>query len=269
MALIFATGPVHLDEDGDDLRAELGSALAKVLGEPVEVRAEASYAGLLERVLACEVAFAWLPPALFVRAHAAGVLPAVLRAERSGGAHYRSAIFVRSESAITRPSDLRGTRVAWVDRESCAGYLFPRLALRRAGVDPDVCFASEIFAASHARVVHAVATGAVDAGATFVQLEDPSDPARGLSLAGWNAFAAPRSMRAVLISEPIPSDAIGIGASVPEARRAEIRDALAAFHERPAGLRLMRQLLGADRLVPGDADDYAPVRAALEGERAA
>jgi phosphate/phosphite/phosphonate ABC transporter binding protein len=266
MALRCSTGPVFLDEDGDELRTELGAALGTALGEPVEVRAEASYAALLERVLAGETALAWVPPAIFVRAHAAGVLPALLRAERAGGDHYRSAIFVRSDGPIERPLDLRGKRMAWVDRHSCAGYLFPRLALRRAGIDPKTCFSSEIFFASHARVVHAVLTGTADAGATFVQLDDRSDPERGLALAGWTAWAPPRSMRPVLVSDPIPSDAIGIGISVPPGRREEIRDVLAHFHERPVGLRLLRALLGAERLVPASADDYAPVRAALESE---
>lgn len=267
-ALAFVTGPVHLDEDGDDLRADLGAALSEALDAPISVTAERSYAGLQRRVLAGEVALAWLPPVLYVRAHEAGAVAAVLRAERFAGASYQGAIFVREDSRVRRAEDLRGMRIAWVDRDSCAGYLFPRLALRGAGLDPDACFRSETFADSHARVVAAVASGGVDAGATHVQAHDPADPERGLALAGWAAFGDARAMRAVVVSASIPSDAVCVGASVPAETRERWVAALALAHALPRVSRLLRAMLGADRLTPGSPDDYRPVREALVAEGA-
>lgn len=264
--IVFATGPVHLDEDGDDLRADLGAALGELLGVHLEVRAERSYSALRDRVLAREVALAWLPPALFVRAHEAGALGAVLRAERFAGARYQGALFVREESAVRSAPQLRGARVAWVDRDSCAGYLFPRLALRAAGMDPDGCFASESFLESHSRVVRAVAAGACDAGATYVQLADPAAPEKGLALAGWAAFTVVSSLRAVVVSGSIPSDAVCIGAAIPDEVRAKWSAALARAHTHASASRLLRQMLGADRLAPGAPSDYAPVREALAAE---
>ena len=267
-ALAFVTGPVHLDEDGDDLRAELAAALSEALGTSLVVASERSYSALRDRVIARDAALAWLPPALYVRAQEAGAIGAVMRAERFAAARYQGAIFVREESSATRAEDLRGMRVAWVDHDSCAGYLFPRLALRDCGLDPDACFRSESFADSHARVVAAVASGAVDAGATYVQLSDPERPSRGLAIAGWTAFAEARSMRAVVVSASIPSDAVCIGASVPEEVRVRWAEKLCAAHALPRVSRLLRAMLGADRLAPGSPNDYAPVREALLAEGA-
>lgn len=263
---VFATGPVHLDEDGDDLRSELGAALSDAIGQPVEVQAERSYSALLERVLARTVTIAWMPPALFVRAHAAGALGSVLRAERFSGGRYQGALFVRSGSAIRVPRDLTGARIAWVDRDSCAGYLFPRLAVREQDMDPDSCFGSESFLESHSRVVRAVESGAVDVGATYVQLVDPDDVSKGIAVAGWTAFADARSMRAVLVSPSIPSDAVCLASGLTPEIEALLRERLSSFHARPKGARLLRAMLNADRLAIGAAEDYAPVRVALSAE---
>lgn len=267
-ALVFATGPVHLDEDGDDLRADLGAALSEALDARIEVRAEASYAALRDRVLAREVALAWLPPALYVKTQRAGAIGAVLRAERLAGASYQGAIFVRDDAAVHAASELAGKRIAWVDPDSCAGYLFPRLALRSAGLDPDACFASESFLESHSLVVGAVASGACDAGATYVQLAEASDPGKGLAIAGWTAFADASSMRAVIVSASIPSDAVCIGAAVAGDVREKWRVVLGSAHGQPTMSLLLKAMLGADRLTPGAPDDYAPVRDALAAEGA-
>lgn len=264
--LVFVTGPVHLDEDGDDLRMECAAALTEAVGEPIEIVAERSYGALLERILAGRFAVAWAPPALFVRAQEARAFGEVLRAERFTGGRYQGAVFVREGSPIATAADLAGKSIAWVDRDSCGGYLFPRLALRTAGLDPDACFRSESFLESHSRVVRAVAAGSVDAGATHVQLADADAPEKGIAVAGWTAFAEARSMRAVLVSPSIPSDAVCLGASVPAGLQEVLGERLASFHTRPKGARLLRALLNADRLAVGSASDYAPVREALAAE---
>jgi phosphonate transport system substrate-binding protein len=267
-ARVFATGPVHLDDDGDDLRADLGAALSEVLDARVEVQSERSYAALRDRVIARDVALAWLPPALYVKTQEAGAIGAVMRAERFAGPSYQGALFVRESSPAKRVEELRAAKVAWVDRDSCAGYLFPRLAVRAAGMDPDSCFGSESFLESHARVVQAVASGACDVGATYVQLADARDPGKGLAIAGWTAFADSGSMRAVIVSPSIPSDAVCIGAAIEGEMLERWRGALASVHGQPRVARLLRAMLGADRLTPGTPADYAPVREALAAEGA-
>ena len=143
--LTFATGPVQLDDDGAHLRRELGRALSEALGASIEVVAEASYASLSERVMRGEAALAWLPPATFVRASEGGTVERVFSSERAYGARYQAALFVRADGPVTDLDALAGKRVAWVDRDSCAGYLFPKLELLERGRPPDSLFVSQRF----------------------------------------------------------------------------------------------------------------------------
>jgi phosphonate transport system substrate-binding protein len=266
--LSFVTGPVQIDSDGDALREELGRALSEATGEPFAVIAEISYGHLLDRVLAGAATIAWMPPALFARAHHARRFDTPFRAERLSVGRYQSALFVRAGSPIRTAADLARKRVAWVDRDSCAGYLFPRLALRAEAVDPDDCFSSELFAGSHARVVRAVESGDTDAGATYVQLaeESASGSASTIAIAGWTAFTDARAMRAILVSRSIPNDAVCIASGLEPALHERLRAGLATFHERPEGARMLRTILGCDRLIAGAPSDYDDVREALRAE---
>lgn len=261
MGLRFVTGPMHLDHDGEVLRRDLGRVLTEALHTPVEVAAEPSYAALAACVAARGATIAWLPPALFVRAWDQKSIARALRVERPSGGAYQGAIFAREGGPIRTPADLAGKRIAWVDRDSSAGYLFPRLALAELGLSPARLFAHEAFVESHARAVRSVLRGDADAGATFVQLEDPNDPSRGIAITGWTGFTQTKTLRAVLVSRSIPSDPVCVLSGAPEPDR--IAAALADLHTRPSGARLYRQLLNGDRLVPADPADYEPVRRAL------
>lgn len=263
---MFATGPVQLDEDGAHLRRELGRLLSEGLGSNVEIVAEKTYAKLLERVVEGGAHVAWLPPATFVRAEQRGAIARVLTTERLSGPRYQSALFVRTDSGIESIDALRGKRVAWVDRDSCAGYLFPRLELLDRGHDPRSFFSTSTFLDSHSRVVRAVQQGDFEVGATYVQLRDPQNAEGGLALVGWAPFVAPSAMRAVLVSRSIPADAVGITTAVPEAERDGLVAALAAIHDRPKVARVLRGLLDADRLIRGEPAVYAPVANAMASD---
>lgn len=279
----FATGPVQLDDDGAHLRRELGRALSDALGVEIEIVAEGSYAALADRVSRGDAALAWLPPATFVRANAGGMIDRVYSSERTFGARYQAAIFVRADGSIEDVEGLRGKRVAWVDRESCAGYLFPKLELSERGLPPDSLFGTQQFVESHMRVVRAVRDGEVDAGATFVQLrsvdvrasrppslETPEigaavqqDLSQSLALVGWAPFVPPAAMRPILVSRAIPSDALCITRSMPTALRDAVKDVLLGAGDKPKLSRLFRGLMNADRFASSDASAYEPVRRAM------
>ncbi|MBX7195830.1 MAG: PhnD/SsuA/transferrin family substrate-binding protein [Sandaracinaceae bacterium] len=276
--LTFATGPVQLDDDGAHLRRELGRALSDGLGVEVEIVADPSYSALADRVARGDAALAWLPPATFVRASEGGMIDKVYSSERAYGARYQAALFVRADGPIHEIDELRGKRVAWVDRDSCAGYLFPKLELTERGQAPDALFARQHFAESHMRVVRAVRDGECDAGATFVQLRavevrasrPPSldeaaqeDLAQTLALVGWAPFVAPAAMRALLVSRSIPADALCITKTMPTSLRDAVKDLLLGAAHRPKLARLFRGLMNADRFALSDPSAYEPVKRAM------
>lgn len=272
--LTFATGPVQLDDDGDCTRRELGRALGEAMGFEVDVVACPSYAALAAAVETGQAAIAWLPPATFVRVHRSGVVTRIFSAERTNGARYQAALFVSSATSIETLGALAGKRVAWVDRDSCAGYLFPKLELLERGIVPSSFFSEEQFVESHLRVVRAVRDGQADAGATYVQLRSldasaatrdasPHELAKSLALVGWAPFVPPAAMRPLLVSRPIPADALCATRAMPSKAIRAFDKTLASIADKPKLARLFRALMNADRFAPSDASAYAEVERAM------
>jgi phosphonate transport system substrate-binding protein len=81
---------------------------------------------------------------------------------------YYSVFFTKKGSGITKISDLKGRKFAFVDAASTSGNLIPRTALLKAKLDPEKDMES-IFAGSHQSAAVAVWNGKVDAGANYEQ----------------------------------------------------------------------------------------------------
>lgn len=239
------------------VRESFAEALGGVLGDPVEIVALADYDALGDALVRGDVDFAWLPPAVYVAIESSGV-ELLLACARVAGASYRAALFARADSSIRAPTDLWGTRVAWVHERSAAGYLFPRMELKIQGLKPDEVFDEQHVLGSHGAVVRAVALGEADVGATYVTIDAGGRPVRR----GWESEVASDAMRAVLLTEPIPSDVVCAAAGVDKGRRAALTDALMALHDTAAGRRALASFFGAERLEATLPSHYDAIRAA-------
>lgn len=259
--LTFAMGPVHLDRDGARLRERLALRLAGAIGGPVEVVAMRSYAELAQLMGRGDAQLGWMPPAVFVRSEASSGLRLLAAIERSMGDGYRGVLFVPQDSPARSVTDLRGTSVAWVDRDSAAGYLFVRLAMREAGIEPSELFGDERFAGSHGSAVRAVLRGEADAGATHAQTKPGTEE---IVLAGWHFYAGVNGMRPLLVSPPIPPDVICASRSLDPDRLDDAREALLRLHTIDDGdPDLLDEVFGGVKLVGAKTTDYDPVRVAM------
>ncbi len=220
--LVFATGPQGLGSRGAELRNGLAEVLSERLGQEVQLFACASYAELLSAVEQASAAMAWLPPAVYVQAEEVADVHLLARSVRHGSRAFRGAIFVKAGSRVTTLAELEGKHVGWVDPHSCAGHLLPRKAVIDDGRDPDLHFAAQSFIGSHRGVARAVHGGEVDAGATYVHLDDGD---RILS-AGWRDVDDDDAFRMLLFSEEVPADAIGTTEALPEALRPRLEEVL-------------------------------------------
>ncbi|MCZ7682359.1 MAG: phosphate/phosphite/phosphonate ABC transporter substrate-binding protein [Sandaracinaceae bacterium] len=79
----------------------------------------------------------WTSPALAVRDAALSEASPLVHSVREGASQYHGVVFVRADGPIQSLAQLEGTTVAWVERSSAGGYLFPRLALAREGYAPE------------------------------------------------------------------------------------------------------------------------------------
>src|SRR5512139_292077 len=79
-----------------------------------------------------------------------GVVPLARPVNLDGTSTYQGYLFVRKDSGIKNARDMKGKRMAFVEKATTAGYIFPRAYLRENGItDIDHYFGDVFFAGSH------------------------------------------------------------------------------------------------------------------------
>lgn len=150
---------------------ETGSILARMIevatGYRVTATVPTSYVATIEAMCAGRVDIAFLAPFAYVLAHEKCGADVRLVSVRAQLPFYKSQILVRADQNIRNLNELRGKKFAFVTPASASGYLFPAALLKKNGIDPDRFFSQVLYAGGHDRVVLAIYTGSVDAGATF------------------------------------------------------------------------------------------------------
>lgn len=262
--ILLATGPLGMGKQGGRLRHQLALLLSGELRVRLEVVALEAYHDLMTAMERGTAAIAWFPPAVYVEARERFGAELLGRCARHGHSSYRGALFVRRSSPRRTAKDLEGAAVGWVDPDSCSGYLFPRLSLLDRGVDPQAGLGRQRFLGSHAEVARAVQTGEVDVGATYVHVF--GDHEDEIIEAGWTRVTGTESMRAVVISEPVPSDTICASPTMDPRIRAGVEDVLRGLHTSPEGQAILQGLFQAVAIEPADPEDYEIVQRAMEVE---
>lgn len=230
-------------------------ALGQGLGTTVEPVQTRSYAELLKTLDDGAIELAWLPPVVALHAQQVGLGAPLLAPVRGGSATFHTALFVRDASAVQSDADLAGARVAWVDRESAAGYAVVRAALRAKGHDLGRLFASESFEGSHQAVVQAVMDGTADVGATYLHRA----PGGAVRSAGWGDAA----MRSVFEHGPIPADVLATAADCEPKLAARVAAALLDTARSEARVAAC-ELFEATGFVRAGAEHLAPLAALIE-----
>ncbi len=218
-------GLIPRGAEGDARERELVAALSETLSCNVELHRAADYRVALAGLEQGLVDVAWLPPLVGARAIRSGCADPLAVVVRYGDISYVTTLVTRPESPVRALEDLRGLRVAWVDRESASGYAVLRAALARAGVRLTEAFSEEIFVRSHANVARAVLDGVVDVGATCAHAEDDGMRIARSPFAG-DAGLPGTELRVVFEAGPIPSDLFAVHRALSPRLRALLQRAL-------------------------------------------
>lgn len=198
--------------------------LEKRTRKPIKPLVLRSYDKLVNFMRAGGVHVAWAPPLIAIDLERETQAKIRLCARRAGRLDYMSALFSMKRSGIEKLSDLVGKRVAWVAKESSAGYVVPRMQIAAAGLDPDVIFTEQTFRRTHEAVVKAVTSGEADVGATFASF---GENAKAPTTAGWLEVSVPNDdVQIISTAGPIPSDVIAMSAELPEDTASQLADAL-------------------------------------------
>jgi phosphonate transport system substrate-binding protein len=129
---------------------------------------------------------------------------------------YKAQIVYKADLNVKSLNDLRGKRFAFVTPASASGYLFPAALLKKSGIDPDRFFSQVLFAGGHDRVILAVYTGSVDAGATFG--DEVFSDARTTVIRQYPDVKD--KVKVLMYTDPIPNDTVSFRRDLPD----EIKD---------------------------------------------
>jgi phosphonate transport system substrate-binding protein len=229
----------------------LGEYLARKIGVPVRFTILSRYGNILESFESDQLDGAFFGS--FTGALAIerlGVVPLARPVNLDGMSTYHGYLFVRKDAGIHDAAGMRGRRMAFVDRATTAGYLFPLAWLRERGVHGEAAFFGETwFAGSHDGAISAVLDRRADVGAAKhsvydrVRAENPR---------------VDRELRIVASSPPVPSNGLCVRRTLEPDLREALRRALLDLEGDPAGAGVLRQL-GVLRFIETTARDYAPV----------
>lgn len=175
--------------------------LEQKLGCPVEMVFADGYTDLLTKMQKKEFDVVIVGPLQYVRAVKIAPYRMVLIEVIRGRSTYRSAIITRKDGGFLSLADLRGKRIAFVDKESASGFLFPSLMLRAAGLSASDYIPA--FSGDHHQVVWDVYDRKVHAGAVYAS-QDGSN-------AGHDVFNTDPDKLDQLTSLAISADIPGSG----------------------------------------------------------
>lgn len=216
-------------EDQEEMLKRFGPTIAyleKKLGVKVEHFVATDYTGIIEAMRSGKIDVAFFGPFSYIlAADKANAESFAVGVRKSGKSTYQSIILTHKDSGIKSLDDLKGKDFAFVDPASTSGNLFPRVILRKAGIDPEKDFKSVIYAGGHDAVELAVKNKKVAAGAdNDITYE---------KMVGQKLISADENI-ILAKSDPIPGSPIVYRKDLPEELRKKIKDAFLTMHQEDA-----------------------------------
>ncbi len=229
----------------------LGDYLAKKTGIPVEFTILSRYGNIIEsfRTERMDGAFfGSFTGALAIRK--LGVDPLARPVNLDNTSTYHGYLFVRKNSGIKTVQDMRGKRMAYVEKATTAGYIFPLAYLREQGImNSEGFFAETIFTGSHDAAIRAVLDGRADIGAAKHSMYDRvrKEDSR-----------VDDELVIIAKSPSVPSNGLCVRKDLDAALKSRLKEALLGIDRDPAGKAVLEKF-GALRFIETTARDYQPV----------
>lgn len=179
-----------------------------------------------------------------------GIIPIARPVWLDDTSTYHGYIFVRKDSGIKNAADMKGKTIAFVDKATTAGYVFPVAYLNEHGIkDIDSYFKEYYFAGSHDATILAVLDNKVDIGCAKNTI--------------FNVIADrdPRVKEEIVIlarSPVVPSNGLAIRKDLDPEIQKKLLEVLLKMDSDPDGVEALRKF-GAKRFIKTTVDDYRPL----------
>jgi len=229
----------------------LGEHLSKKTGVTVEFTILSRYGNIVDRFSAEKMDgafFGSFTGALAIKK--LGVVPIARPVNLDGTSTYQGYLFARKDSGIKGVKEMKNKRMAFVDKATTAGYIFPLAYLKENGVvDTGHFFSETFFTGSHDAAISAVMNRKADVGAAKHSVYDRE------------RMHDPRvEMELVIIakSSRVPSNGLCVRSDLPNSLKNNLKSALLALHDDPDGKAVLQQF-GALKFIETTTKDYQPV----------
>jgi phosphonate transport system substrate-binding protein len=229
----------------------LGEYLSKRTGVPVKFTVLSRYGNIIERFTAEKMDgafFGSFTGALAIRK--LGVVPLARPVDLDGESTYQGYLFTRKDSGIKSVKEMKHKKMAYVDRATTAGYLFPLAYLRENGItDTGHFFSNTFYTGSHDAAIDAVLNRKADVGAAKNTVYDQMrkhDPRLDNELI-------------ILAASPhVPSNGLCVRSGLDESIKSRLKSVLLGLHADADGKKVLQQF-GALKFIESTAKDYQPV----------
>lgn len=232
--------PVVLDAEVQDL----GAWLSDELDRPVEMVVASDYADLADRIRRKDVAFAVVPPLLYVRTQAdgAGLEPLAVK-EFDGASGSDGYLMTRGKAATIE--ELKGATFCFTDPDSTTGWYLPRQYLSRRGYNPDTFVGKVHWSGDHIQMLRDLVAGKCEAGATYAGAVHVADDV-GVPVG---------RLRVLAVTGYVPQEVVCAGPAASDADRKAMTEALLRFDPQEAfgvkSLGTTQRITGFSRPEPG------------------
>lgn len=219
------------------------------IASSVDFQITKDYEQIIEWLIQDKLDMAYLGPVSYLEAvdRGAKVEPLVAPIDKyTGQPWYRACIIVQQDSPIKTLKDLKGKRIAFVDKLSTSGYLMPLASFKKLDIDYNQDFSQVIYAGSHSKSITALQDDIVDAAATNIP-----------SYIKWQKSGklTPKKFKILWESAPIPNSLIVVSKKLPPELIQRLKQ---AFISSPEGLEdiIGTESAGYTLVSPSD---YAPI----------
>ncbi len=193
---------------------------------------------------------AFLGSFTYALAHARLGLQVLARPERiDGTSTYHGLIFVRRDSMITSIEQMKGKRLALVDKATTAGYLLPLAYFRKHGFNHRTELREIYYTGTHEDTIYDVLKGKADIGAAKNTVYE--------RLADIDSSIQEKLV--VLERSPaVPENALAVRRDLDMPVKQLLAEVLLTMHNDEEGRKVLRQF-GARRFIVTVDSDYLPV----------
>lgn len=179
-----------------------------------------------------------------------GVVPLARPVNPDNSSTYMGYLFVRKDSSIKTIKDMKKKKMAFVEKATTAGYIFPLAYLRENGIaSPEELFSEYFFTGSHDAAIDAVMDKKADIGAAKntiyerIRKENPR---------------IDKELDIIARSPSVPSNGLCVRKDLADPIKNKLKEALLAMHNDPTGQTVLAQF-GAIKFIETFEKDYEPV----------